>query len=165
MRKNRVYIAAASAEMERAQGMMGQVAICPTLELALDWTQSFNDPRVKGLTEAEIAPRIRREFVNDDVAGVLSADFLWLLAPGRKPDEPLLLDGGTPGLRIQGPLHTTKGAWFELGVAHTAKVLRGGYPKPIILVSGEENLQSIFTEVADHLFESDQAALRWLKDR
>lgn len=162
--KRRVYIAAASAEMERAQGMMGQVAICPTLELALDWTQSFNDPRVKGLTEAEITPRIRREFVNDDVGGVLSADFFWLLAPGRKPAEFLRLEDAVVNAAAR-QLHATKGAWFELGVAHTAKVLRGSYPTPIIIVSGEENLQSIFTEVADHLFESDQAALRWLKDR
>lgn len=183
-----VYISAASAEMDRVQGLMGQIAVAPNLTNAHDWTKSFSDPRTvvdgRRLGEAELPPRLRREFANEDVHGVLNADYFWLLAPGRQPSAlqemmARTLDGLTdkeravldhrfasdipkPGLP-DGPLHQTKGAWFELGVAHTAKMLRGAYPTPIILVSGAERLQSIFTEVADYFFETDQEALDWLR--
>lgn len=160
-----VYISAASAEMNRVQGLMGQIAVAPNLTNAHDWTKSFSDPRTvengRRLGEAELPPRLRREFTNEDVNGVLNADFFWLLAPGKKFDKDALVNAlaQSPGL------HLTKGAWFELGVAHTAKILRGAYPTPIIIVSGEERFQSIFTEVADYFFETDQEALSWLRNQ
>src|SRR5574342_636551 len=49
----------------------------------------FSDPRVfeegRRLSEAELSPRLRREFSDEDVRGVLNADYFWLLAPGRQP--------------------------------------------------------------------------------
>lgn len=156
----KVYISAASQEMARAQAMMGQIAITPTLTNSHDWTKSFDVPAGQPrLSEAELDPRIRRQFSEADIRGVMRADFFWLLAPG---ENPRVLGEALEGVAGVSRLFQTKGAWFELGSAEMHRRFRGS---PIIIVSGAERLQSIFTEVADFFFETDRLALDWLKSQ
>lgn len=146
----RVYVAAASAEIDRAMSMIGQVSISSGLSITHDWTKNFTDPAASKVSEAELDARLRRRFFEECIRAVRNSDFVWFLAPGRRP----ALNEAVASL------YATKGAWGELVAAYIYERLHG---KPLILVSGAERYQSIFTECAHYFFERDIDALEWLR--
>jgi hypothetical protein len=92
------------------------------------------------LTDAD-----RRKYAQADLDGVLAADIVWLLAAN---------DRGACG------------SWVELGAALAAKTRFAMVPSsakpPHIVVSGPKCKRTIFTELADVLFETDEAALAYV---
>ncbi|HXB28094.1 MAG TPA: hypothetical protein VNV25_25415 [Gemmatimonadaceae bacterium] len=91
------------------------------------------------LTDAD-----RRKYAQADLDGVLAADIVWLLAAN---------DRGACG------------SWVELGAALVARQMRAGEdggPWPLIVVSGPKCKWTIFTELADRLFETDEEALAYV---
>jgi hypothetical protein len=91
------------------------------------------------LTDAD-----RRKYAQADLDGVLQADIVWLLAANDKG---------------------ACGSWVELGAALVARHLdrAGGPPSGTngvhVVVSGPKCKRTIFTELADRLFETDEEAL------
>lgn len=138
----RVYIAGAFVEQEeRAKPMM---AACKQKGITI--THNWTVPNFKpGGSDADLTHIQRRKFALEDLIGVTKADVLWLLAPEAKG---------------------SCGAWVELGFALALRDERGlETPSPVIIVSGSMNKRSIFTELADRLFDTDAEALKWLEDQ
>jgi nucleoside 2-deoxyribosyltransferase-like protein len=147
----KVYIAGAWAELhDRARPM---IAACKTAGIVVtqDWTlDADKTPEVERDSDHSVPVRIER--ASGNLAGIRQADYLWLLAPETKG---------------------SCGAWVELGYAlalrsereygdHTTGLF-GGHPR--VVVSGAKNRRSVFTELADRLFDTDQLALAWLIDQ
>lgn len=87
-----VYVAAASAEIERAEHAM---AACREAGLTVVSTWAENIRRVGASNPRDASRRDRMRWAHDDLAQVASADLLWLLVP---------------------PVGTaTIGAWIEFG--------------------------------------------------
>lgn len=105
--------------------------------------QNFNGIGAGG--DAALTDEARRKYALADLQGVLDADVVWLLAANDKG---------------------ACGSWVELGAALAARQVRktGGVWQegPAIVVSGPKNKRTIFTELADRLFESDEEALRYV---
>lgn len=136
----KVYVAGASKDLERAKAVMGQIAVSSELTIVCDWTKDFDT--YTGIPEHDLDARVRRQCMDRDVRAVLAADYIHLLAPS--PDKP------------------TKGAWFELGVAHLA-AMSHLWGHQTIVISGEHRFCSIFTECAHEFFEYDIDAIRWME--
>lgn len=138
----RVYIAGAFVEQnERAKPMM---AACKKkgIKITHNWTVNNFEP---GGSDADLTHIQRRKFASEDLIGVVKADVLWLLAPEAKG---------------------SCGAWVELGFALALRDERQqDVSSPVIIVSGCMNKRSIFTELADRLFDTDEEALQWLVDQ
>ena len=139
MRK-KIYVAACSREKERVAGIYGQIAASSNLEVTFNWLAQID--AFDGTPEAQMDPRTRKFCAEADEQAIERADYLWLLAP-------------SVGM-------TTRGAWFELGYARRAYLAKCA---PIILVSGPERFQTIFTECAHRFFETDMDALVWLREQ
>ena len=91
------------------------------------------------LTDAD-----RIKYAQADLDGVLQADIVWLLAANDKG---------------------ACGSWVELGAALALHALVPpglGVAGPIVVVSGPKNKRTIFTELADKLFETDEEALVYI---
>ena len=94
--------------------------------------------------DSQLSDADRIKYAQADLDGVLQADIVWLLAANDKG---------------------ACGSWVELGAAQSARQLRvalGFGPSPIIFVSGPKNKRTIFTELADKLFETDEEALAYI---
>lgn len=95
--------------------------------------------------DAELSNEDRKKFTLADLDGILSADVVWLLAANDKG---------------------ACGSWVELGAAIAGRALADGMdrrPYPLIIVSGPECRRTIFTELADRLFETDDEALAYVR--
>lgn len=100
-------------------------------------------------SDSALTPEQRRTFAQADLDGVLSADIVWLLAANDKG---------------------ACGSWVELGAALAVNAwqkrideLEGPSGQPIrIVVSGVKNKRTIFTELADKLFDTDAEALAYI---
>ena len=86
----------------------------------------------------------RRKYAQADLDGVLSADIVWLLAANSQGSS---------------------GAWVELGAALTDRLWKkdAQMGTKIIVVSGAKWQRTIFTELADHHFDTDEAALKFVE--
>lgn len=139
----RVYVAGAWVEQRfRAKPM---IAACQAraIQITHDWTAA--EGAIHGSSDADLTHVQRRQFAEEDLKGIRDADVLWLLAPETKG---------------------SCGAWVELGYALALResnpFVVDGHPR--IIVSGLMNKRSIFTELADRLFDTDEEALQWLED-
>lgn len=102
---------------------------------------NFNGIGVGGDSQLTDADRIK--YAQADLDGVLQADIVWLLAANDKG---------------------ACGSWVELGAAlalRETSELRGPR-RPEIVVSGLKWKRTIFTELADKTFLSDDAALAYI---
>lgn len=90
------------------------------------------DPPPGVTCDADLTAEQRSTYARADLRGVELADVVWLLAPES----------------------TSRGAWVEFGYALAVQA--------ITIVSGPAWRSSIFTEVANHTFESDEEALSHL---
>ena len=91
--------------------------------------------------DAQLTDADRRKYAQADLDGVLQADIVWLLAANDKG---------------------ACGSWVELGGSLVAKQLRAGtleQGRPVTVVSGPKWKRTIFTELADYHFDTDEAAL------
>ena len=162
----RVYVAGAWTEQHtRARPMIARLKEAGAV-ITMDWTQAEGDvcacghaksehsigmqgcahqcgcDRFNGIgvgSDSALTPEQRRTFAHQDLDGVLSADVVWLLAANGEG---------------------ASGSWVELGAAlamRTWAVREAGGMR--IIVSGAKNKRTIFTEIADKLFHSDEEAL------
>jgi hypothetical protein len=126
-------------------GHVGDIERCPC--------SAFNGIGVG--SDSALTPKQRKQFALDDLQGVLTADVVWLLAANS-----------------QG----ASGSWVELGAALALRSLRTTMaaamknitrgelsPPPKIIVSGPKWQRTIFTELADKTFSSDDEALECVK--
>lgn len=122
-----IYVAAASREIELAERCMAELR-SHGWTVTVDWCAEMREAGPDhGL------PFWRQQHhAREDIAGVLRASTLWLLAPA-------------PGVE-------SRGAWVELGAA-----LVGGVGR--IIVSGE---QSLFTSLAHERYPTHEEALATL---
>jgi len=134
----RVYVAAASSEMERAEKVM-QALRDTGITVVSTWPQVI---RKVGKANPMDAPRRQRaEWAAQDLTEVAQANVLWLLLPEKE----------------------TIGAWIEFGhalmiAAAAERAAAMGLPGAFyrVICSGKE--RSIFTALVEH-FETDDAAL------
>ena len=89
------------------------------------------DPPPGVTSDAELTSEQRLKLAHEDLDGVILAEVVWLLAPTERG---------------------SCGSWVEFGHA----LGRSGITT---IVSGPEWRRSIFTELADYRFESDEKAL------
>jgi hypothetical protein len=101
-----------------------------------------------GSDSAPLTPEQRRTYAQADLDGVLSADVVWLLAANDKG---------------------ACGSWVEIGAAIVARDLAARSGRfvakscpPMVIVSGAKNRRTIFTELADRLFDTDEHALQYI---
>ena len=123
----------AEATQDATRGAATQCTTCPCA--AFVGIGSGGDSQ---LTDAD-----RIKYAKADLDGVLQADIVWLLAANDKG---------------------ACGSWVELGAAlalRETSELRGPR-RPEIVVSGPKWKRTIFTELADKTFESDEAALAYI---
>lgn len=139
----KLYIAAASAEIDRAERLM-KIARAQGHEITHDWTHEVRAAIAQGLSEDLIPDEVALVGALMDIGGVVTADrFIYLVPP-----KPI----------------STSGAWVELGVAHTLRefVPRPSYMRPLQLVCAGAPFtvrRSIFTRLADAFVEADVDAL------
>jgi len=116
-------------------GHVGDVEPCPC--------PAFNG--IGAGSDAALTPEQRKQFALDDLKGVLTADVMWLLAANDKG---------------------ACGSWVELGAALAAREYQRVYekgPNVKIVVSGAKWNRTIFTELADQTFVSDEEALNYVR--
>ena len=124
-----VYVAGASAELERAQQVMEWVR-SEGWTVAHDWVADVVRERIEGgRSDAELTRYEKARYAVADLNALRGSDVFWLLAP-EKP---------------------TTGAWVELGSAY-AKEMR-------LVVSGPAWDTHLFSALAQDSYETDLAAL------
>jgi hypothetical protein len=136
----KVYVAGAWVEQnERAKPMIARLQAAGVI-VTHDWTapNGFVEDGVGG--DSKLTDEARKKYALADLRGVFDAELVWLLAANS-----------------QGAC----GSWVELGAALTARMLRAnmGPIEPFVIVSGPKNKRTIFTEIADRLFDTDAEAL------
>lgn len=136
----KVYVAGASAEVERAERAMRLVRSMGH-NIALDWTQVLRAARAQGVrSDADLAPEHALGLARQQLLAIDGSDVLWLLAPARP----------------------SVGAWVEFGFAlglHWPDDSDDG-PRTVI-VSGK-CAHTIFGQLPDQAFDTDCEALSWL---
>ena len=157
----RVYVAGAWVEQwERARPMIARLREAG-IEITHDWTvveqrsrehdfvdTEYGSIQIKRcrycravadgvpclpLVDSDITPAERAEHARNDLHGVLRADVVLLLAANEKG---------------------ACGSWVETGAALAARELCG-FGRPKLIVCGEKNRRTIFTELADQLCATD----------
>lgn len=128
-----LYIAGASAELERAQHW---IAACRKIgiHITYDWTK---DVQQQGPSAAALSKYDRRRAAYLDRRAINKADCVWLLAPPFDVNS--------------------TGCWWELSWAQAMAADYG----PI--VSGPGASKCIFTEFAERLFDDDESAFYEVK--
>lgn len=128
----RVYVAGSGLELPRVRAWMAALREAG-VEVTKDWTIEVEAAIARGgdagLTEDE-----RARAAHDDLAAVLAADLVWMLAPVTQ----------------------SRGAWVEFGYALGKGKLLG--------VSGRGAARSIFTSLASRVFEQDADAFAAIVD-
>jgi hypothetical protein len=139
-----VYVAGAWVEQwERARPMIARLRQAG-FAITHDWTVAEQRRRPDGtpLVDSDISPAERAMHARNDLDGVLRADVVLLLAANEKG---------------------ACGSWVEMGAALAAREFRNArwvegegphYPLTLI-VCGEKNRRTIFTELADRLCATD----------
>ncbi|MDE2022228.1 MAG: hypothetical protein KGI71_04960 [Patescibacteria group bacterium] len=100
-------------------------------------------------SDSKFSAEDRRKYALADLNGVLDADLVWLLAANT-----------------QGAC----GSWVEFGLAIASKADRLDWGirvfhqeyEPRVIVSGLKARRTIFTELADKLFDTDEEAFAWI---
>jgi hypothetical protein len=113
----RVYVAAASSEMDRAARWMDELEAAG-VEVTSDWVSIITT--VGTANPREASQSARREWAVDDLSGVVDADLVWFLAPEAAP---------------------ARGAYFEIGYAWGMGidvVVSGDTRQSIFCAVGEE---------------------------
>jgi len=134
----KVYIAGASREPERLDAFFDAV-LAQGHTITCDWREEQRAHA--GVREADLPVAVRQQAAAKDLAGVREAELLIVLMP---PDE-----------------IASRGLWVELGSAAGLRFV-GTQPAPRIWCVGRNAMASIFTEIADERFFSEEAALMWL---
>lgn len=125
----RVYIAAASREVERVREAQRMVAERGWV-LTLDWLTPMLALMEQGIGDADLSRGEQARYALEDADAIDRADVLWLLAP-REP---------------------TKGAWWEHGYAYgsdTPIVTSGGCP--LIFVALSNRVLDTDAEAPDYI--------------
>jgi hypothetical protein len=137
-----VYVAGAWVEQwERARPMIARLREAG-FAITHDWTVAEQRTRPDGtpLFDSDISPAERAMHARNDLDGVLRADVVLLLAANEKG---------------------ACGSWVEMGAALAAREIRkvsmfGSHlVPPVLIVCGEKNRRTIFTELADRLCATD----------
>lgn len=105
-------------------------------EITENWAVRDQDFSYGGDQNVPTATRIAAASAN--FAGVFSADILWLICPGYSG---------------------ARGSWAEMGIALGLRSFNHAIK---IVVSGPEWRYSVFTELADHKFDTHEEAFSWL---
>lgn len=155
-RTTTIYVAGASAELERAeavQARLGEPPLSLRYSVTKDWTKQVRAERVEqGKADHELGVALQKRIVNEDLVAVFNAAIVWLLLPPRD-------------------IHTV-GMWVELGAAYIKRSISqqlaanhslGVEPTPFILSSGGES--RLFSSDVDLHFAEDGAVLQWLQHR
>ena len=140
----KIYVAASSKEMDRAQKAMDWVKTTWGLELAHDWVADIKQRAERGLTDDDLTMEEAARFVGADINAILQSNVLWLLLPT------------TP----------TTGAWIEYGIGIVARRLGNATGTDRYLIcSGGAGVPPIFTVAANAILDTDEAAKEWLLTR
>jgi hypothetical protein len=128
----RVYVAGASAELERCERVIAALAQggCTVTH---DWTPSIREHIARGISEEQLDDHEARRLSGGDYDAIERAHFVLFLAPET----------------------VTRGAWSELGYAGC--LMRRG--ELSVYVSGPRARQSIFTRQSSAIFLSDDDAV------
>ncbi len=124
----RLYLAGASAEASLCASFMRRIRAAG-IEITKDWTA---DVLATSSSDRDLGEHVRLRHATADVHGVTEADVTWAVLPSAA---------------------TSKGMWFELGVAYAARRR--------VIVSGDWR-QSIFTALAARKFDTHEEALAYL---
>lgn len=131
----RVYVAGASAERHERVRPVMARLRAAGIEITHDWTEAMHEAWSVEDGDAMVPESMRDWYARQDRDGVMSADVVVLLAP-------------------DGP---STGAWVELGLAIGREV-------PIV-VSGRNARRTIFTSLANRLFDTDEEAIRYVVEK
>lgn len=137
----RIYVACASAEMDRAKWALSEVRKLG-FEVTADWAALVEKVGVANPTE----DAVRRQASLFDLDGVERAEVFWLLFPQEK-------DRGY-------------GTGPELGYALAPRKFTrapGGRSSPLIVTSGVQTKRSIFPVLSDYEVATDEEALTILR--
>lgn len=126
-----IYVAGASTEVDKIASYVAELRRAG-LSITHDWTAQVQLARAAGKSDKDYTQGERNKFAWDDMHGVLSARFLWLVLPEVSA--------------------RSVGAWVELGAAVASD--------KTIIVSGEH--PSIFLEFATYRFKTHEEALKHL---
>ena len=138
----RVYVAGASAELERCERVIAALR-AGGCTITADWTPEMRGDHARGISDAQLDDHEARRRAETDLDAVEDADVVLLLAPET----------------------ATRGAWFETGYALGWARGRGETAVRSLYVSGSAARQSIFTRCADALFLSDDDAVSAIVSR
>lgn len=129
----KIYVAAASAEIERASAFMQFVR-----ELGHDITHDWvPELRAQSVPESQLPVAVRRASAQADLDGVRRADLLVVLVPHEAVPS--------------------RGTWVELGYALGLRSVTDLAPR--VWCVGPFAMVTVFTELADARYFSDSAAL------
>ena len=141
-----IYIAGASAELDRAKNAMAFVHSHPRLTLAHDWTRDIERERIQGgRQDHDLSKEERVRYASQILQAITGTPVFWLLVPHEG-------------------VHTT-GAWVELGAALIYRTMLEvlGVGNSIILSSGPQVDHHLFAALG-LTFETDEEAISWLKE-
>ena len=136
----RVYVAGASAQLQRARRAMGWVREAPELTLAHDWTAQVQADREAGKQDADLLQVQQCARAFEDFAAIRESDIFWALVP--QPDV------------------RTTGLWVELGWALRA---RDGNQPIRAVCSGDSCRKRLFVAASDAMFSTDSSAFSHIR--
>lgn len=133
----RIYIAGASAELDRAESAIAAVrALGHTV--VHDWPAVIRKVRhEQGRSDGDLTRAEASDHADEDLAAVRGCDLFWLLVP----------------------IAPSSGCWVELGFAFGIEA-----GADMVIVSGEHR-RWLFASLSDDAFDDDALALAWLKAR
>lgn len=129
----RLYIAGASQEYESISDLM-RAAEKRGWTITYDWTKDVSESRACGFADDDFTDEKRRLLAGNDLAGIMTADIVWLVIP---------------------PKGRSEGCWFEVGYAYSMG--------KNVIASGAHH-RSIFLALAEMRFNTHDEALAWLGD-
>jgi hypothetical protein len=123
---------------------MAQIEAAPALHVAHNWVKLIDDTTGGDQSrEADLAPGVRYQAAFGDINAMFGANVFWFLVPA---------EGG-------------RGCWFEAGAAF-AGCSDFGVPRSAVLIaSGPAVGITVFTELFDYKFASDEEAFEFITQR
>jgi hypothetical protein len=134
-----IYVAGASAEVERAERWRDALLATGRFTLTHDWMAQVRAAREEGhATDRTLAEGDRVHHARADWGAVLTAHVVWLLLP-EKPST---------------------GCWVELGMALEHQ--RHEFPSKLIVMSGANSKACLFTALVPTHVGTDVDAFDWI---
>jgi hypothetical protein len=116
---------------------MAQIEAAPALHVAHNWVKLIDDSTGGDQSrEADLEPDVRHAAARVDIEAMFGANVFWFLVPA---------EGG-------------RGCWFEAGAAYIAG-------QTVLIASGPSVGVTVFTELFDYKFASDEEAFVFITKR